>query len=110
MRTRKFWVPVVCSLVVTPLALLLGVASGGAGHGDYFAAMLLFPYTMLSAVVFDYIHVPFILLAVAQFPGYGLSLGYANEKGRFARVAVILLTLHVVSVAAVVLQSNKNFS
>jgi hypothetical protein len=110
MRTRKFWVPVICSLIVTPIALLFGVASGGAGHGNYFAAIILFPYTMLSAVAFDYIHVPFILLAIVQFPAYGIVLGYANEKGRFALLVAILLIVHFVVVITVLLLANRSFS
>ena len=110
MRTRRFWVPVVCSLVVTPIALLLGVASGGAGHGNYFAAMLLFPYTMLSAAAFDSIYLPFVLLAVVQFPAYGIVFGRANETGRIVRVAVILVAAHAVAVVAVLLFASEKFS
>jgi hypothetical protein len=110
MRTHKFWGPVICSLVVTPIALLVGVASGGAGHGNYFAAKLLFPYTMLSATAFDYIYLPFVLLVIAQFPAYGIILGYANDKGHIARLAAILLIVHSVAVAAALLLASEGFS
>jgi len=110
MRTRRFWSPVICSLVVTPIALLLGLASGGAGHGDYFAAMLLFLYTMLSAAAFDNLYLPFVLLAVIQFPGYGTVLGYMNEKRRVGRAAATLLVAHAVAVVTVLLFASENFS
>ena len=100
--------PVISSLVVTPVALLLGIASGGAGHGDYFAAMLLFPYTMLSAAAFGYISLPFILLAVGQFPACGIALGRANEKGRIGRAAFILVAARLIpGLAALVVAETR---
>lgn len=84
----------IVSLVLTPIALLLGVGSGGAGHGDYRLAMMLFPYTMLSTAIFDSITVPFIALAVIQFPLYGVALGYANQKARFGLVAILIGVVH----------------
>ena len=85
----------IVSLVLTPFLLLLGVGSGGAGHGDYRLAMMLFPYTMLSTFVFDSITVPFIVLAIIQFPLYGVTLGYANQRGRFGWVAILLAIVRV---------------
>jgi hypothetical protein len=109
MRTHKFWVPVVCSLLLTPIVLFVGAASAGAGHGSYSLIKVLFPYTMLSAVAFGDIYFPFAFLALFQFPLYGLALGYANEKGRIARLAAILLVVHVVAVAAALLLPGENF-
>ena len=109
MRTHKFWVPFVCSLVVTPIVLFVGAASTGAGHGSYLLVKVLFPYTMLSAAVFDVIYFPFAFLALFQFPAYGLVLGYANEKGKVARMAVILLAAHSVVASVALLLSSESF-
>ena len=100
MRGSKFWLPVVSSVVVTPICLLLGVASGGGGHGDYLYAIILFPFTMLSALIFGSITIPFIALAVAQFPIYGILLGRANVRSKLPRVAILLLLTHALFVAA----------
>jgi ABC-type methionine transport system permease subunit len=110
MRTSAFWTPVIASLVATPICLLLGIASGGAGHGNYFPAKLLFPFTMLSTILFGSITVPFILLAVAQFPAYGVILGHANEKGGFMRAACAVLTVHALAVVACLTWIGENFS
>jgi hypothetical protein len=110
MRSRKFWVPVIALLVVTPIALLLGVGSAGAGHGDYRLAMILFPYTLLSTTIFNSITTPFIIIAIIQFPFYGLAVGYANEKGRLVSMSILLCVVHGVASAAMLLLANENFS
>ena len=101
MRRPEFWTPLIVALVVTPPALLLGIGSAGAGHGDYFWAKILFPYTMLSTVLFESITVPFLVLAIVQFPLYGLSLGYAKGKRRLAGRAAVLLSAHLLAVVLV---------
>jgi hypothetical protein len=110
MKSSAFWTPLIISLVATPICLLLGIASGRAGHGDYFLAKLLFPFTMLSTIPFGSITVPFILLAVAQFPAYGMILGRANEKGKFMHAAVVMLAVHVLAAASCLMWVGENFS
>jgi hypothetical protein len=100
----------IASLIVTPIALLLGVGSAGAGHGDYRLAMILFPYTLLSTAVFDSITPPFIILAIIQFPIYGVALGYANEKRRLLLMSIVLCVVHGIALAAMLLVANENFS
>src|SRR5215213_1263764 len=95
MKTSKFWKPFIISLIMTPIALLLGIYSGGAGHGNYFLAKILFPYTMLSTFLFNSIIVPFILLAIVQFPLYGLVLAFGNERGKLFNLVVLLSILHI---------------
>lgn len=110
MKRLQNWTPIIVSLVLTPIALIASIGSGGAGHGDYFLAKLLFPYTMLSAFLFGSITVPFILLALAQFPLYGAGLGYAGGGRRFVRMAIIILLVHAASAAVVMLIADENFS
>ena len=81
------------------MALILAIGSAGVGHGDYFWAMILFPYTMLSALVFDEITPPFILLAIIQFPLYGIMLAFAAERNRFLLSAIGLAVVHTLAVA-----------
>lgn len=110
MARRKFWIPLIASLIVTPIALLLGVGSAGAGHGDYRLAMILFPYTMLSTTIFDSITTPFILLAIIQFPLYGVILGSASEKGRFVSTSILLSLVHCLALTAMLLIASDNSS
>ena len=99
----------IASLVITPIALLVGVGSAGAGHGDYRLAMILFPYTLLSTLIFNSITAPFILLAIIQFPLYGIALGHACEKGRFIPMSILLSVIHGVASTAMLLVANENF-
>jgi hypothetical protein len=61
-------------LIVTPVSLVMAIASAGAGHGDYFLAKILFPFTMLSTRWNGVISPLYIFLAVVQMPLYGLYL------------------------------------
>ena len=110
MRYSEFWKPVIISLVATPICLFLGMASGGAGHGSYFLAKVLFPYTMLSTTLFRSITAPFILLAVIQILFYGIILGAANAKDRFLPLAGTVLAAHILAVAACFLFVGEAFS
>ncbi len=98
------------SLVATPICLFLGITSAGAGHGSYFLAKILFPFTILLAGLFGSITAPFMLLAVAQFPIYGIVFGAANVKDRIIPFAIGLLLAHVIAVAACFLLIGENFS
>src|SRR5690242_17468490 len=96
MRSFVRWMPFLISLIVTPVALVLGMMSAGLGHGDYFLAKWLFPYTMLSTVLFGSITIPFLLLGIAQFPIYGFLV--SREKKPFETMMLLGL-IHLVPVA-----------
>lgn len=110
MKGSRFWLPVVVLFVATPVCLFLGIASAGAGHGDYVLARILFPYTMLSAVAFDSITLPFTVMAVLQFPVYGVVLGAANVKSKLLPAMLGLLVLHCLTVLICFLLASENFS
>ena len=84
MKSSRFIIPFVVSLVATPLFVFLALVSTGAGRGDYVWARILFPFTMLSALVFDAITAPFIVLGIIQFPLYGFLFGKANALATIA--------------------------
>ena len=110
MKTFRFWKPVLISLLATPFFLFLGIASAGSGDGSYFLAKILFPFAMLSTVVSGSITDPSILLAIVQFPLYGVAFGVANIIGKLLPLAVGLLLLHAIVVALCFLLINENFS
>ena len=109
MKNSVFRKPVVISLVATPVGLFLGLVSTGAGHGTYLWARVLFPYTMLSTLIFESITVPFMVLAIIQFPLYGIALEIARRRRRFLYTSAGLSALHFLAVVIFLLFPNKNF-
>ena len=84
--------------LITPVAAALAVGSAGAGHGHYVFARLLFPYTMiLTRLTGDTITLPLIVLALAQFPLYGLVIGVTRSKSAAILTGALLLIVHAVA-------------
>jgi len=103
------WVPFALSLVTTPFCLLLAIASAGAVHGDYFWAKIIYPYTMLSTLLFNSITIPFRVLAVAQLPIYGVLLSIAWLRNRLGLAALVLFALHTAAALACFVVRLENF-
>jgi hypothetical protein len=98
-------------LIATPVLAAVVFMMAGLGHGTYVPAKILFPYTMAStALTGDNITVPFIALALLQYPLYGALLDWARAKGRLPRMLATLLVLHLVLVAAAVFFSHPAFT
>jgi len=110
MKSPRFLIPVILFIVATPLFLLGGIASAGAGHGNYVFAKVFFPFTMLSTILFGSIVGPFIALAIVQYPLYGLLIGTANEKRKFVPYTVGLVIIHAMAIVACFLLVRENFS
>ena len=81
---------------MTPICLLLALVSAGAGHGDYVLARVLYPYSLLLTRLTGSLSMPFVILAVAQFPAYGWLFGMARSRGTKWHIAAI--AIHIVSV------------
>jgi len=88
------------SLVTTPIFLFVGAASAGMEHGNYFFTKILFPFTMLSTVLWGSITNPFLALAVLQYPSYGLLVGIVNAKCKGAIFGLALASFHVSAIVA----------
>lgn len=109
MKARGFWKPFIISLAATPICLVLGLGSAGTGHGDYILATILFPLTMPLSVFFDSAAVLFIL-AIAQFPIYGIILGLANLRNKLDVSIVGVLVIHLLAIFTCFLFLGEKFS
>jgi hypothetical protein len=94
MKTLEFWKPIIVSLIVTPLALFAGGVSAGGGHGDFVWLKVLFPYSLLQAFIFQSAALG-ILLAVVQFPVYGIIMAFAGKGRSFGLTGLILTLVHI---------------
>jgi hypothetical protein len=110
MNSRRFWIPVAIFFGLTPFMLLIGLMSAGAGEGDYLLAKVLFPYSMLSTAAFHAITRSFFLLAVVQYPLYGLLAGVANLRGKLLICGLALVIVHVATVIASFAFADRYFS
>jgi len=78
--------------------LLYGaVAAARVGHGTYVPAMMLFPYPMLLAAALEVGTPPLVIVAVIQFPLYGLILWIGLIRKRLGIVATTLIVVHLLA-------------
>ena len=110
MKALRFFVPFVIFFVLTPVMLFLGLMSAGAGHGDYFLAKILFPYTLLSTGVFGHIESSFMWLAGLQYPFYGVLMGVANIRRKLTFAGGVLAVVHALAVVGAFAFANQYFS
>jgi hypothetical protein len=84
-------VGVVVGGLLTVPAIFLAVMSAGAGHGDYFAARLIFPYPfLLTPLTGNTIAAPSMTLAFLQMPIEGALLGFTISSSRWLYVLAVV--------------------
>jgi len=100
-RTTRIVAATVLGICVTFPAIVLAVESGGAGHGDYVAARALFPIPMLlTHFTDDSITIASIVLAFIQFPVYGAVIAAQRKWKTVLKVAICVVSVHVITTAA----------
>jgi hypothetical protein len=97
------------SVLATPSLLFVVVLAAGGGHGTYWPAKTLFPWTMMSTSVTKSITQPFIVLGTAQYPLYGIILDWARAISRFKPAALTLLAAHFSAMLLAFAISNPSF-
>lgn len=68
----------------------------GGGHGTYVPAIMIFPFGLISFVLFDKLITPFVILAILQFPIYGLLVDYSISKGKKQIVVSSIFIAHII--------------
>lgn len=106
-----FWVltgAILGAALVIP-ALLIAIASAGAGHGDYVAARALFPIPMLFTNIEGEIGIFSGGLALLQFPIYGMLFGWIFWRSSYV-AGFLLAAAHTAAAAACFSGAVPNFS
>ena len=91
------------------IAVTIIVFTAGAGHGTYAPARLLFPFTMLSTLLHGTIKDAYALLALLQFPIYGVILAMAVKSNRTKLTASLLIAIHTIAVFMTFVFLNPSF-
>jgi hypothetical protein len=111
MHQKAFVIAFGIGALITPVAAILAIASGGLGHGHYEFARLFFPYTMLLTLFAgNTITLPLIALALAQFPIYGAIIGLSVQRRRVRAIGAIMLIAHALAAALCFSDLIPNFS
>jgi hypothetical protein len=90
-RFRPFWF----SLLVTPIAIIIGGSDWGPEGPQVYVGFLIFPYSALLYFAGAFtqniglLYVS-IILALVQLPVYGLVVGLFDDRRRAAKVAFLL--------------------
>jgi hypothetical protein len=103
-RRRPF---LAAGVLLTPIALVVGFISSGAGHGTYVAARIALPFACLG--MGEYLGAAWIvsILAVLQWPIYGALVDRASHK---VLSASIILTMHTALSALLFTHSSALFN
>jgi hypothetical protein len=66
--------------ILTPFLLIGVIFLMGGGHGFYAPGILLFPTGLISFSIYHELQIPFIILAIIQYPVYGLIIDKSINK------------------------------
>lgn len=101
------WTVKLCLL--TPLLLIIVFFAMGAGHGTYIPAMGLFPFGMLGVLFQDRISVPFIIVAIIQYPLYGFIVDKANSSQQLRLSLLTILMAHIALATLILMLTGENW-
>lgn len=93
------WLGAGIGAIIAIPAIFAAIVSGGAGHGTYIAARVLFPFAMLLTRLEGSIDHIGMAVGVLQFPLYGAVAGRAVAV-RGNSYFLWLTTVHLVAVLA----------
>jgi MFS family permease len=77
-------------IIFAPVAVAIGFISGGFGHGNYVAARLVLPWACTATGEYVGAAAIITVLALLQWPVYGLLIDRTKRKS-FAVVSIVIL-------------------
>jgi len=89
---------------ITILILTFTVLSMGGGHGFFWPAKIIYPYSMIISVLNNQIGILAIILAVIQVPIYGILI-CKKSKWNY-----IILGIHIISAIVCLNLPTETFS
>ncbi|WP_139856780.1 hypothetical protein [Aequorivita sinensis] len=90
--------------LITILILTFIVLSMGGGHGFFWPAKIVYPYSMIISVLNNQIGILAIIIAVIQIPIYGILM---TKKPKWT---IIIFGIHIVSAIICLNLPTETFS
>ena len=78
------------SILIAPVLLWIGFMSAGFGHGTYIAARVIFPFAFVFTGTYVRAGVVVSVLALLQWPVYGLLSDWSSHKVRTVGAILIV--------------------
>ena len=90
--------------LTTVLILIFIVLSMGGGHGFFWPAKVVYPYSMIISVLNNQIGILAIIIAIVQIPIYGILM---TKKPKWT---IIIFGIHIVSAIICLNLPTETFS
>ncbi|MBE8725925.1 hypothetical protein [Flavobacterium hungaricum] len=94
-------------LILTPLFLLFCMIAAGGGHGFVQPIFALFPFAAFTCIWFAELSFFNLILAILQFPAYGLLIDKSNDK---RKTMLMISILHILIVGLIFVFVNENWN
>ena len=95
--------------LLTPVLLILAIFLMGGGHGWYGPAILLFPFGFIGILYSRSIELHFILLAILQYPLYGLLIDLIRNRKRLKWTLISIVTIHLMLAVSILIFRGENW-
>lgn len=96
-------------ILLTPVLLFIVVFLAGGGHGWYEPAIVLFPFGLISILFFRSIELPFIILAILQYPIYGLLIDTIGIRKSIKWTVISIALIHIVQAGVILTLRGENW-
>ncbi|WP_298146623.1 hypothetical protein [Flavobacterium sp.] len=93
-------------LILTPIFLFISILLGGNGHGYFFPIFVLFPTATFTCIWMMKLTVINLILAVFQFPAYGIIIDKTSNK---KRTIISLFIIHVMLTILILKFADENW-
>lgn len=96
-------------VLLTPVLLFIAVFLAGGGHGWYEPAIMLFPFGLISILFSRSIELPFIILAILQYPVYGLLIDSIGTRKSIKWTVISIALIHILLAGVILTLRGKNW-
>lgn len=96
-------------VLLTPVLLFIAVFLAGGGHGWYEPAIVLFPFGLISILFSRSIELPFVILAILQYPIYGLIIDSIGNRKSIKWTIISIILIHMVLAGVILTLRGENW-